>query len=419
MTPPIPWSAPRRAAFRFAFCYLILYNLPFPLSLPPFGGPLADQYNKVWRWVIPWIGTHLWHLATPITVFPSGTGDTRYNYIQILVFALLALGGTIVWPALRRGRLQYARLQHGLRIYIRYALAVPLLVYGAAKVIQLQFPTPTLSLLVQPFGEFTPMSVLWSWMGISRPYNIYAGLAEMIPGFLLLFRRTATLGALLGAAALSNVVMLNFAYDVPVKLFSSHLLLMAGFLLIPDARRLLDAFVLNRPVPALDLDPFPTTGRRRRTVRMAKVLVVLLAVAVPLAVVRSLSARVGGVASRPPLYGIYEVDSFVRNRDTLPPVLGDSVRWRRVVVTWPGFIAVQLMNDEVRPFSAVVDTGARLLTLAAARDSSRKSRLSYAVAGDQLAIDGPLGPDTVHLRLRRIDQTKVPALSHRFRWVTE
>jgi hypothetical protein len=49
----------------------------------------------------------------------------------------------------------------------------------------------------------------------------------VVGGALLLFRRTTTAGALVLIAVLTNIVTLNFSCDVPVKLFSSHLLLMA------------------------------------------------------------------------------------------------------------------------------------------------------------------------------------------------
>lgn len=35
-----------------------------------------------------------------------------------------------------------------------------------------------------------------------------------------------------------NVAMMNFCYDVPVKQFSSHLCLMALFIMLPEAQRL-------------------------------------------------------------------------------------------------------------------------------------------------------------------------------------
>ena len=44
-----------------------------------------------------------------------------------------------------------------------------------------------------------------------------------------------------------NIAALNFCYDVPVKLYSLHLILMALFLLIPDAVPLMRFFVLHRP----------------------------------------------------------------------------------------------------------------------------------------------------------------------------
>ena len=42
-------------------------------------------------------------------------------------------------------------------------------------------------------------------------------------------------------AVMTNVVILNFCYDVPVKLYSSELLLMAVLLFAPHARRVIAA----------------------------------------------------------------------------------------------------------------------------------------------------------------------------------
>jgi hypothetical protein len=46
---------------------------------------------------------------------------------------------------------------------------------------------------------------------------------------------TLLLGALLVAATTTNVLLLNLSYDVPVKLYSVHLLVMALFLAAPMA----------------------------------------------------------------------------------------------------------------------------------------------------------------------------------------
>ena len=92
------------------------------------------------------------------------------------------------------------------------------------------------------------MGLLWTFMGYSTVYTIFAGLGEVIGGAFLLFKRTRLIGSLIVIAIMSNVVMLNFAYDVPVKLFSTHLLLMAIFLTVPDIKRLSNLFFFNRAI---------------------------------------------------------------------------------------------------------------------------------------------------------------------------
>lgn len=66
-----------------------------------------------------------------------------------------------------------------------------------------------------------------------------------------MFRRTTTLGALLIICAVTtHVLVLNLSYDVPVKIFAFHLVLLAAYLVAPDFGRLTNVLVLNRPAPA-------------------------------------------------------------------------------------------------------------------------------------------------------------------------
>jgi len=37
----------------------------------------------------------------------------------------------------------------------------------------------------------------------------------------------------------------------------------------------------------------------------------------------------------PPLHGIYRVETFVLNKDTLPPLLTDTIRWDRMIFSFP------------------------------------------------------------------------------------
>src|ERR1700735_2280424 len=108
-------------------------------------------------------------------------------------------------------------------------------------------------------------------MGYSTTYTFFGGCAELLPACLLLFRRTALLGSLLAFAVMLNVVMLNFCYDVPVKLCSLNLLLLSMFLVLPDTSRLYRIFILNASVQPSNLyEPVLSHNFARRTALVLK-----------------------------------------------------------------------------------------------------------------------------------------------------
>ena len=245
--PPV-WTPAQRVLFRFTFAYLVLYIFPFPVDGDPNG-----MYANLWHKLVPWVGKQVFHVE--ITVRPNGSGDTTYNYVQVFCFAVMAAVAAAAWTLLDRKRTAYPRLDRWLRVYVRFDLAATMITYGSVKVIKSQFPDPHLDRLLQPFGDASPMGLLWTFMGASESYNIFTGAGEILGGLLLTTRRTTLLGSLVCFGLMSHVAMLNFSYDVPVKLFSMHLLAMALFLMAPDLKRLARMFVLNRPVDPVVFRP--------------------------------------------------------------------------------------------------------------------------------------------------------------------
>src|SRR6185503_1038008 len=114
----------------------------------------------------------------------------------------------------------------------------------------LQMPFPALSQLATPLGDLLPMRLSWLFIGYSTPYQIFSGAMETVAGLLLLNRRTVTAGLFAATGAFLNVVMINLSYDVPVKLYSMHLLFASLFLLALDSPRLVNFLVLNRTTSA-------------------------------------------------------------------------------------------------------------------------------------------------------------------------
>src|SRR5215510_13971126 len=89
------------------------------------------------------------------------------------------------------------------------------------------------------------------------------GAGERLAAILLFIPQAATLCAIVALFATLQIFTLNMTYDVPVKLFSFHLILMSLFLLAPEARRLVNVLVLNRTTgPSTQ----PPLGRSRRAI---------------------------------------------------------------------------------------------------------------------------------------------------------
>src|SRR5437763_13611438 len=118
---PVRWSLTHRVGFRFVFCYFALYcsNLLEFLNVPPLNWALKP-YDGFWRWLCPWVAIHVFGLSGQrVTYFPTGSGDTTLQYIQNLLFVVIAVAATIVWSVLDRRRANYRALPVWLRAAVR------------------------------------------------------------------------------------------------------------------------------------------------------------------------------------------------------------------------------------------------------------------------------------------------------------
>jgi hypothetical protein len=418
---PAPWSPVRRVFFRFACVYLVLYILPFPIDaillLAENDRPVVPGYTAFWDAAVPWVGQHVF--GAEITVQPNGSGDTTYNYVQVFCYAVLAIALTAVWSIIDRKRQRYDRLDTWLRAYVRFYLAAMMISYGAVKVIKAQFPTPGLGRMVEPIGDQSPMGLLWNFMGMSQSYNVFTGIGEILGGLLLTTRRTTLLGALVSAGMLAHVVMLNFSYDVPVKLLSLHLLLAALFLAAPELRRLVDFFVLNRPTePAVHRPLIPWKWPRRAAL-VLRTLLVLGFTGASLYQAQALSTTIGDHGPQSPLSGVWNVEEYAVDGAVRPPLITEGTRWRRVAFDGKG-VTVQLMNDTRQMFLGDLDLDAHTLTLQTGPTAESKSTLTASrPESDRLVLEGVLSGRPIRANLQRDDSRRFLLLDRGFHWINE
>jgi uncharacterized membrane protein YphA (DoxX/SURF4 family) len=414
------WHITKLVAFRFVFAYFVLYILPFPVEYLPFTTSLIKQYTDLWQAIVPWVGKHVLHLSYDITVFQKGSGDTTYNYVQVLCLLALATVGALIWSLLDRRRHSYDRLYQWLKLYVRFSLASAMIGYGAIKIIPLQMPSPSFTRLIEPYGDSSPMGLLWTFIGASKGFEIFTGCAEMLGGVLLILPHTTLLGALVCFIDTSLIFTLNMCYDVPVKLYSFHLLVMSVFLVAPDLKRLTDLLLFNRSVEAVKLAQLFHRKWLNRAGLALQILFGLYLIGYSFYGCYQRSKVYGDSAPKPPLYGIWSVEEFSVDGQARPPLLTDTTRWQRVIFQSPGSLSIQPMSGPNARFTLDLDMENRKLSIAKRDDPDWKAELFFEELGPGLmALEGELDGRKTYAKLARFDESNFLLKSRGFNWIQE
>lgn len=428
----VRWKPATRIVFRFCFAYVVLFSITreflnfaiwaVTLYYPPSLGVLWPMRQLTFL-----AAAHILHITA--TLHPTGSADTAFAWAGSFCTVVIAIISTAVWSIVDRRKQNYETLHKWLRVYLRFALASIMFFYGFIKVVPVQMPFPPLDKLVEPFGDFTPISVLWWSMGVAPIYEFFTGAAEVVGGLLLILPETTTLGALLCAADMAMVFTLDVAYDVAAKSWSLHLFLIALFLLAPDFRRFVIFFFSDRSTPPTEhRHLFQDTKRNRIALACQLLFGALLAGMVLHAEIHSWYAY-GGGHTKPPLYGIWDVKEMTIDGQTHPPLLTDPARWRRVIfaTNLDTDVNIQFMNDGMVWLNSQEESGNLKL-----RDKGPIPNLGYPghpelsgafqftrPAQDELTLDGFMEGHAIHAVLKRFDLQQFPLVSHKIQWISE
>ena len=461
------WNLVERIAFRFFTFYFLLYILPFPIAEisgliasirmyardheptpeeiindepaePVIAKYVTKPYKEVMDWSVLWVGDHV--IKVEIVFWPDGSGDTTWNYVQVFSIAVVAatlallwtLAASLRWRIRHRERPAYPYLHELLHGYVRFYLAYNMIVYGAVKVIKTQFPSANADGLLQTYGESSPMHLLWTFMGASEGYNWFAGGGEVLGGLLLFFRRTTLLGSLVSCAVMMHVAALNFCYDVPVKLFSLHLVLASLFVMAPHWPWLFRVFVLGRRTVAPGITPLSRWKWLNWSLLVLRTLIVATFLGVTFYVAHRQNKLVGDHVPQPPMSGLWEVEEFTLDGTVRPPLTTDTSRWQRIVIA-QGFRRTRFitttMTGVTRTFPAIVneEAGSILVTYLAPNDPPLGTFQVTKVDSDLIIIDGEMqmysdgkfGARKLKVKLRHVGEDKFLLKSRGFHWINE
>ncbi|MBK9755995.1 MAG: hypothetical protein IPO88_21325 [Nannocystis sp.] len=401
-------------ARRCFVAYLLLSTVPFPLHLIPVVDGWMIEARRPWLVVVEWVGREV--LGASAVPRNSGSGDAMYYYVSALCIAVVAVVVALVWPRLAGTRALSSRVLDRSRAYMCLYLGSYLLVYGWNKLIPTQMPIPGPDRVIVPYGDSSPMGLLWTFMGASAGYQMLTGLVEVVSGSLLFWRRTWLLGGLLSLLAMSNVVALNFCYGVPVKLFSAHLLVIALFIVAPDLGRLVDLLWHNRPVVPRAIDPHPIARRGWWwAARLSKIGLYLIVSISGIVVGGRYLMSKGRLAQPGPLHGVFRVVSFSRDGVTELP---DAVRWVRVGINEIGIGAIQRADGSSERFKLKIQEDGRRMVWQRIGEDTSFSMFYPLLDSGEFRLAGSFEAGWTVAILERQDEP--PLLTSReFRWIQE
>jgi hypothetical protein len=283
-TKPVVWSLAKKVAFRIAFAFFLLVSIP--LSGSWYKSLIAiDWLNPHYRDIydIARFGT-----SAPPVLFSSGRpniadGEGAENSAKKdqrkkraggkkahlkaesaegkadqpsraerswlsdysswgNALAIAVIIG-LVWTVLDRKRPSYNVLYYWLTVIVRFRAAIGIIGFGYTKLFPTQMPFPSLGLLNTDFGDFTAQKIYWLSVGIVPWYQVFGGVVELLAGFLLFFRKTATFGAILLIGALGDITFVNYAYDGGVHVYAFYFVLLGSFVIAADVPKLYNLLI--------------------------------------------------------------------------------------------------------------------------------------------------------------------------------
>ncbi|WP_422860884.1 hypothetical protein ACOKFD_08835 [Flagellimonas sp. S174] len=411
-----------KIAFRFIILVFVLWLFPFPLGNIPFLDSIAEFVENGVNWVVLWFGNDLLQLSQEVNAQTTGSGDKLYDYVRFLFVLVLAGIGTIIWILLQRKPLSQevkTKIQYWFLVYLRYYLAAVMLGYGLAKVFVLQFSEPGFTRLITEFGDFSPMGVVWTFMGQSKGYTILSGVLEVIGGLLLLHRRTVNLGTLIIIIVTSNIIALNVFYDVPVKLYAIRYVAIGLLILLPDISNIIKTLLgYGGSKPKELFKPFGSKKWFLAT-RATKWILLIAFVGYSSYTTYGRVQQFGYLAPKPELYGLYEVQEYNRNGKVLPPLLTDSLRLRYIAIDRSTFATLLDMKKQKTYYRMSKDSISNELLFANYRDSTDIYTFKVTHSDSLFTFKGYHQKDTLILKTIRYNKDDFLINQRPFKWIQE
>lgn len=412
----------QKLILRFVFLYFLLYIYPYGFE---YIKEIDPNNFSFWKGITTWFGKVFLGWEYNPDMLLNGF-DSKYDFTRFLLIAVISIIGATIWVFIdSKIKKEYNnKLKILLQTILRYHIGLTLILYGLSKVFLLQFGTMDIDSLETPIGELNGMNFVWAFMSYSKFYGVTAGLIEVVGGLLLLFRRTTSLGAFLLLIAMTNVVLMDIGYDVIVKMFAIHLLLMIVFLMWDDLKRLYDFFLRNKPSTAATYLPL-FEGRKGKNIRniIKGTLLLYVFISFSFDMIERIEQQHSNHYKN--FTSSHEIELFVKNGDTIPKSKIHGNRWNKIRINDLSYLPETLMilneDNTTQRYKFTVDTLTKKLYLTDFYgEDLTQHELTYKALENKVYIyEGIFKGDSLRMRTRAKSISDYRLTKNGIRWIRD
>lgn len=389
----------------FIGCFII--TLPFSYQffpnigiwLSPFLGKITTAFGQSLGLALP----YMHQLAS----------DSSGFYLLSLFLLLFSALISAIWTSFNPLK-HFQKAHYWLRSLCSYYLAFQFFNYGFDKVFKTQFYLPEPNTLFTPLGQLSKDILYWSSIGSSYSYTVFSGFMEIIPAFLLLFKPTRMIGAMISVLVVLNILMINIGFDISVKLFSFFLFGLSLYIAFPAFQAIYQLFFRQQKVSFQLWQPV-WEEKQRLMYAIGKSLVIFMILYEALIAHFSSGIFNDDLATRPPLHGAYQVTEI--------QILSDStateqmkISWKRFFIHRKSYFIIQSELDSLQDYKLKYQEG-QVLGLT---DYQRlTTHFTYQVQDRLLILQGNFEDKEIRVVGKVIPWRELPLLREEIHWMID
>ena len=327
---------------------------------------------------------------------PDGYAEFTWDAMIGVGFALVLTFAEIIWTHFKKTGNAGSTKRHNLNMLsVRYFLAFIFFSYGIAKLLGQQF-TSTYTMMDQSLAEANGFWLTWRFFDYSYSYKFFIGFGQIAAAILFLSRRTTTLAAVIFLSIISNIVYVNFAFDIGVKFFSFCYLVFTIYLLLCDFDRLHALFIRNSSVPANKILELPRYHFfSTRSFKIIQTIFIIAIIIWPASDYFRIPANKSKV-----FVGSFNVKDFIH-----PDNRNDSTNWDKIYIEkWANGGSIKRMNGKRINFKSCDFDETNHNIHISFRNSTRFKNIDamYTVDADSsILAKGLWGSDSVRFTIKR------------------